>query len=121
MAEAPDTETAWRWLLERKPSTRGASDDELAPIAQAAHAEPRLRVLYPFPSHGALHFLRGRESLGEPGGEKFPRILYGGPPFVVYVPGVVGPVGQPATLAEAAALAVSHLPEEFETSFPPDL
>ncbi|MHC5906217.1 DUF6193 family natural product biosynthesis protein [Streptomyces sp. S6] len=114
MAEAPDVETAWRWLLERKPGVRGATDDDLAPVARAAHAEPRLRALYPFPSHGALHFIRGVETLTDPPGSpsRFPRILYGGPPFTVYCPGFVGPVGELETAEEAAALAVRYLPEE---------
>lgn len=43
----------WRWMLVY-------GHDYLLPVARAAYAEPALRKLLPFPSHGALGLLRGR-------------------------------------------------------------
>ncbi|WP_256362755.1 DUF6193 family natural product biosynthesis protein [Streptomyces sp. TRM70350] len=87
MAEAPDIPTAWRWLLERRPGTRGAAHDSLLAVVEASHAEPRLRGLYPFPTHGTLHFLRSAP--------RWPVSGQGG-----------------ALPAEAARLVVSNLPPE---------
>lgn len=110
MSEAPDVATAWRWLLERKPGTRGATHDSLPAIVGAAHAEPRLRNLYPFPTHGTLHFLRSAPPWADPNQDDLPFILYGGPPFEVYASAYATLLGEAATPAEAAALVVSHLP-----------
>ncbi|MEU2511544.1 DUF6193 family natural product biosynthesis protein [Streptomyces syringium] len=110
MAEAPDVATAWCWLLERRPGTRGAMHDSLPAVVEAAHAEPRLRGLYPFPTHGTLHFLRSAPPWLEPGHDDLPFILYDGPPYKVYSSGYADLLGQVATPAEAAALAVRHLP-----------
>ncbi|MFF5366510.1 DUF6193 family natural product biosynthesis protein [Streptomyces sp. NPDC013187] len=115
MSEAPDIATAWRWLLERKPGTRGAAHDALTVVVEAAYAEPRLRSLYPFPTHGTLHFLRGAPPWNEPGHDGLPFILYGGPPYKVYSSGYAELLGEAATPAEAAALAVAHLPEQVVT------
>lgn len=43
----------WRWML-------AYGFDYLLPVADAAYAEPALRKLLPFPSHGSLGLLRGR-------------------------------------------------------------
>ncbi|MFI2511645.1 DUF6193 family natural product biosynthesis protein [Streptomyces sp. NPDC018972] len=110
MSEAPDVATAWRWLLERRPSTRGAAHDSLTAVVEAAHAEPRLRGLYPFPTHGTLHFLRSAPPWLEPGHDDLPFILYGGPPYKVYSSGYTDLLGEVATPSEAAALAARHLP-----------
>ncbi|MEU9455761.1 DUF6193 family natural product biosynthesis protein [Streptomyces sp. NPDC048277] len=110
MAEAPDAATAWRWLLERRPHTRGYLDDELVEIAHAAHAEPLLRALYPWPSHGALHFLRDGQADEHPG-ERFPYVLYGPAPYTVHSSDFIR-LGEPATAGEAVALLVRHLPPE---------
>jgi hypothetical protein len=47
-------ETAWRLTLERHPGIR-LGDPE---VAEAAYAEPRLRALFPHPTHGLLRFAR---------------------------------------------------------------
>ncbi|MGQ5668297.1 DUF6193 family natural product biosynthesis protein [Streptomyces sp. ECR2.10] len=62
MSEAPDNATAWRHLLERTPGTR--QGDPL--VIEAAYAQPQLRALYPFPTHGTLHFLRSTPPWHEP-------------------------------------------------------
>ncbi|MET7575303.1 DUF6193 family natural product biosynthesis protein [Streptomyces sp. NPDC005492] len=110
MPEAPDVETAWSWLLERKPGTRGATHDSLLIVVEAAHAEPCLRSLYPFPTHGTLHFLRSAPPWADLNYDDLPFIVCGGPPYRVYSSGYVGLLGKTETPAEAAALVVSHLP-----------
>ncbi|MER5781519.1 DUF6193 family natural product biosynthesis protein [Streptomyces mobaraensis] len=110
MSEAPDIPTAWRWLLERRPGTRGFFDDSLPDVVAAAYAEPRLRRFYPFPTHGTLHFLRSAPPWDEPDEDGLPFILYAGPPYAVYTPGYADLLGKAATLAEAVALVVSRLP-----------
>ncbi|GAB2744457.1 DUF6193 family natural product biosynthesis protein [Streptomyces bullii] len=110
MSEAPDIATAWRWLLERRSGTRGATQESLPVVVEAAHAEPRLRGLYPFPSHGALHFLRSAPPCHESDHDDVPFIVYGGPPYQVYAAGYAALLGEVATPAEAAALVVSNLP-----------
>ncbi|MFG2954241.1 DUF6193 family natural product biosynthesis protein [Streptomyces sp. NPDC048291] len=110
MSEAPDAATAWQWLLERRPHTRSWTHDELVPVARAAHAEPRLRELYPFPSHGALHFLRTGPGETRPAGN-LPYVLYGPPPYKVYGADHAE-LGAPGTAEEAVALVVRHLPPE---------
>ncbi|MEU3071528.1 DUF6193 family natural product biosynthesis protein [Streptomyces sp. NPDC006906] len=50
MAEETVVEKTWRGILNRLP---GARRGEPA-VIDAAYAEPRLRALFPFPSHGAL-------------------------------------------------------------------
>ncbi|MFD4605292.1 DUF6193 family natural product biosynthesis protein [Streptomyces sp. NPDC058464] len=110
MPEAPDAATAWQWLLERRPNTRGFLTDELVEIAHATHADPRLRALYPWPSHGALHFLRGLPGEERPG-ERLPYVLYGPPPYTVYSSDFAE-LGEVATAEEAVTLLVRHLPPE---------
>lgn len=113
MSEAPDIPTAWQWLLERRPGTRGYYDTaSLLPIAEAAHAEPRLRALYPFPTHGTLHFLRSAPPWDPSGRDDLPFILAGAPPYRVYASGYAELLGEGATPEAAAALAVANLPQE---------
>ncbi|MFE5486641.1 DUF6193 family natural product biosynthesis protein [Streptomyces sp. NPDC056527] len=110
MSEVPDVATAWCGLLERRPGMRGATHDSLPAVVEAAHAEPLLRSLYPFPTHGTLRFLRSAPPSLEPGQDDLPSISYGGPPYKVYASGYADLLGEVATPAEAAALVVRHLP-----------
>ncbi|MEU1690037.1 DUF6193 family natural product biosynthesis protein [Streptomyces hirsutus] len=110
MPEASDIATAWRWLLELRSGTRGAMHESLPVIIEAAHAELRLRGLYPFPTHGTLHFLRSAPPWSGSDHDDVPFIVYGGPPYQVYAAGYAALLGEVATPAEAAALVVSHLP-----------
>ncbi len=106
MPEAPDTPTAWRYLLER---SQGRQGDPL--VAQAAYEQPRLRALFPFPTHGCLKFIRSVPppfpiDLGE---EELPFIV-SGPPYSVYTSRYGKLLGETDTPEEAAALLVANLP-----------
>jgi hypothetical protein len=105
MPEALDISTAWRHLLERTPGTR--QGDPL--VVEAAHAQPRLRSLYPWPSHGTLKFLRSAPSWAEDH-DDLPFIVCGRPPYKVYASRYAILLGEAATPEEAAALLVAHLP-----------
>ncbi|MEU2180877.1 DUF6193 family natural product biosynthesis protein [Streptomyces thermolilacinus] len=109
MSEAPDVATAWCRLLERRPGTRGATHESLPAIVEAAHAEPCLRGLYPFPTHGTLRFLRSAPPWHGPDHDDLPFIVYGVPPYKVYSSGYADLLGEVATPEEAAALAAGHV------------
>ncbi|MEV5188220.1 DUF6193 family natural product biosynthesis protein [Streptomyces werraensis] len=113
MSEAPDVETAWTWLLERRPGTRGWFDDTLPPIAAAAYAEPVLRRLFPFHTHGTLKFIRDAPPWPEPPVDDLPFILLGEPPYIVYASGYRTRLGVAATADDAIGLVVAHLPPEL--------
>ncbi|MEU3910364.1 DUF6193 family natural product biosynthesis protein [Streptomyces sp. NPDC029721] len=57
MVEETLVERTWRGLLERHPAARRGEPA----VIEAAYAEPRLRALFPFPSHGALSFHRNTQ------------------------------------------------------------
>ncbi|WP_034264130.1 DUF6193 family natural product biosynthesis protein [Actinospica robiniae] len=101
---------AWRNELEQTPHTRHGT----LLMAQAAYGQPRLRALYPFYSHGALHFLTTvpppwPRDLGEP---DLPFILEGGPPYSVCTAGYAELLGEAATPEEGVALLVANLPPD---------
>lgn len=106
MPEAPDIPTAWRQLREHTPGTR--QGDPL--VIEAAHAQPQLRGLYPWPSHGTLTFHRSAPPWGDTQQDDLPFIVCCGPPYKVYTSGYTILLGEAATPEEAAALAVAHLP-----------
>lgn len=107
MTEAPDIATAWRNELEQIPNTRHGT---LA-MAQAAYGQPRLRALYPFSSHGALHFVRTPPPwTRDPGEPELPFILESGPPYRVYAASYAELLGEAATPEEGVALLVANLP-----------
>ncbi|WP_406349265.1 DUF6193 family natural product biosynthesis protein [Streptomyces sp. NBC_00144] len=108
MPEAPDIETAWRQLLEGTPGTR--QGDPL--VVEAAYAQSRLRDLFPFPTHGTLHFLRAvPPPWPESDRDRLPFIVCGGPPYKIYTTGYGDVLGEAATPEEAAELLVAHLPD----------
>ncbi|MFP8943635.1 DUF6193 family natural product biosynthesis protein [Streptomyces fenghuangensis] len=110
MAEASDVETAWTWLLERRPMTRGSFDDTLPPIAAAAYAEPALRGLFPFHTHGTLRFIRDAPPWNEPPVDDLPFVVLEGPPYSVYTAAHAKRLGQAVTAEDAIGLVVAHLP-----------
>ncbi|MFF2732385.1 DUF6193 family natural product biosynthesis protein [Streptomyces sp. NPDC058008] len=111
MPEAPDVETAWTWLLERRPGTRGWFDDTLPPVAAAAHAEPRLRRFFPFHTHGTLKFCRDAPPWYEPPVDDLPYVVLGEPPYSVYTADITR-LGVVSTAEDAIALVVAHLPPD---------
>lgn len=112
MSEAPDIPTAWQWFLEGRPGTRYGGYEGLRVFGRAAYAEPRLRTLYPFPSHGTVHFVRGAPPWPTSGHDDLPFVAYGGPPYTVYASGYAEILGEPTTPEEAVALVVAHLPAD---------
>lgn len=119
MPEAPDIPTAWRQLLERTPGTRQGNPL----VVEAAYAQPKLRGLYPWPSHGTLKFLRSgppwEVDLGAPPLVTFddlPFIVCDEPPYQVYTTGYTDLLGEASTAEEAVAIVVSHLPADTAIS-----
>ncbi|WP_326650375.1 MULTISPECIES: DUF6193 family natural product biosynthesis protein [unclassified Streptomyces] len=97
--------TAWRLMLEKHPRVQLAD----AELTAAAHAQPRLRQLFPIASHGWFHFSRCTR---DPFSNDLPMVgpVDGG--WRVYGADA-GTIGDVATAAEAAALVVAHLPHDI--------
>lgn len=118
MAERTVVEKTWRGILDKLP---GARRGEPA-VIEAAYAEPRLRALFPFPSHGALTFHRNTEF---PWSNDLPFIVGDAQECVVYAPlhASESVLGESLTPQEAATLVVAHLPDDcgptFEGPWPP--
>ncbi|MEW2069116.1 DUF6193 family natural product biosynthesis protein [Streptomyces sp. NPDC007346] len=112
MAEETLLERTWREIVDRLP---GARRGEPAVIA-AAYAEPRLRALFPFPSHGALTFHRNTEF---PWSNDLPFIVGDVQACTVYAPLHASKrvLGESLTPQEAAALVVAHLPDNCGPAF----
>ncbi len=117
MTEETTVEKTWRLMLEQHPDARRGNPAAI----EAAYAEPRLRALFPWPSHGALHFFRNTRY---PWRDDLPFIV-GGAECIVYAPRGESTcvLGQSLTPQEAAALVVAHLPDDcgpaFEGPWPP--
>jgi Family of unknown function (DUF6193) len=103
-------ETAWQWLLERRPHTRGAHEDALVPIVEAAYRHPMLARLYPFPTHGTLKFLGMPPPRRD--ADDLPFVHYAGPPYTVYAAIYSSILGTASNADEAVALIVAHLPDD---------
>lgn len=108
MPEATDIPTAWRELLEH--TTGARRGDPL--VLEAAHAQPQLRGLYPFPTHGTLHFHRTAPPWQDTDHD-LPFIVCGGPPYKIYSRGYTDILGEAPTPEGAAALLVAHLPADL--------
>ncbi|MER7828260.1 DUF6193 family natural product biosynthesis protein [Streptomyces sp. NPDC096097] len=102
MSEESVVAKTWRMLLERHPEARRGFPE----MIEAAFAEPRLRQLYPFPSHGGLHFHRFMWS------NDLPFMVKGEETYSVYAARYAGLLGEVATPQEAAALVVANLPSD---------
>ncbi|MFE1556627.1 DUF6193 family natural product biosynthesis protein [Streptomyces sp. NPDC058734] len=98
-------ERTWRMLVERHPEARRGDPE----VIEAAYAEPRLRQLFPFPSHGCLSFHRNTHY---PWSNDLPFIAGGVDTYRVYSAGYGEVLGDVATPQEAAALVVAHLPSD---------
>ncbi|MFF1909967.1 DUF6193 family natural product biosynthesis protein [Kitasatospora sp. NPDC058218] len=118
MVQETVVEKTWRGMLERHPTARRGEPA----VIEAAYAEPRLRALFPFPSHGALSFHRNTHF---PWSNDLPFIVGDAQSCIVYAPlGVSERVlGESLTPHEAAALVVAHLPPDcgpaFDGPWPP--
>ncbi|MEV7951358.1 DUF6193 family natural product biosynthesis protein [Streptomyces rubiginosohelvolus] len=118
MAEETVAEKTWRGILDKHP---GARRGEPA-VIEAAYAEPRLRALFPFPSHGALTLHRNTEF---PWSNDLPFIVGDAQECIVYAPLHASErvLGESLTPREAAALVVAHLHDDcgpaFEGPWPP--
>ncbi|GLX41179.1 hypothetical protein Sros01_72520 [Streptomyces roseochromogenus] len=110
MAEETVVEKTWRLMLEGHPTARRGDPE----VMEAAHAEPRLRALFPFPSHGCLTFHRNTEF---PWSNDLPFIASGQQSYTVYAPQYSGILGEVPTPQEAAALVVAHLPPDCGPAF----
>ncbi|MFG2141521.1 DUF6193 family natural product biosynthesis protein [Streptomyces sp. NPDC048650] len=97
-------EKAWRLLLERHPDARRGAPE----VIEAASAEPRLRRLFPFLSHGCLTVHRNTDF---PWSNDLPFIACT-TPYKVYATGYAELLGETGTPQEAAALVVAHLPND---------
>ncbi|WP_328490770.1 DUF6193 family natural product biosynthesis protein [Streptomyces zaomyceticus] len=115
MIEETTVEKTWRLMLEGDPAVRQGDPA----VVEAAYAEPRLRVLFPFPSHGCLTFHRNSQF---PWSNDLPFIT-GSEPCKVYGPSYSSVLGEGLTPKEAAALVVAHLPLDcgpaFDGPWPP--
>ncbi|MFB8206336.1 DUF6193 family natural product biosynthesis protein [Streptomyces sp. NPDC056010] len=112
MAEETVVEQTWRGMLEGLP---GARRGNLA-VTEAAYAEPRLRALFPFPSHGVLTFHRNTQF---PWNNDLPFIAGNAQACIVYAPLRASErvLGESLTPREAAALVVAHLPDDCGPAF----
>ncbi|WP_405442360.1 DUF6193 family natural product biosynthesis protein [Streptomyces niveus] len=102
MPEETTVEKAWRGILEGAATARLGCPE----VISAAYAEPRLRALFRFPSHGCLTFHRNTEF---PWRNDLPFIA-GDAPCSVYTPRYAELLGEGLTPKAAAALVVAHLP-----------
>jgi len=107
--EGPAAAVAAQWdrLKER---AAGAPDfPEFGRLVEAAHAEPRLRRLFPFTSHWTIAFssCTGRPYHDEIAIAPQP----GGRPYIVLRHANTGMISEASTVAEAVALALVHLPD----------
>jgi Family of unknown function (DUF6193) len=102
--EGHAVEATWQAMLQRAPHIRLGDPD----VTAAASAQPRLRALFPFPSHGTLAFLRATRFPWPP--NDLPYIATSDPGYIVYAPGYKL-IGKTETPQDAAALVVAHLPE----------
>ncbi|MFJ6252361.1 MULTISPECIES: DUF6193 family natural product biosynthesis protein [unclassified Streptomyces] len=115
MAEETTVERTWRLMLAGDPTVRRGDPA----VVEAAYAEPRLRALFPFPSHGCLTFHRNSQF---PWSNDLPFIA-GSTSCSVYGPSYSSVLGEGLTPRAAAALVVVNLPSDcgpaYEGPWPP--
>lgn len=108
---AAEVELQWRLLHEQAAEAPEFPGFRL--LVRAAHAEPRLRQLYPFSSHWVLGF---SARTGQPSKVEVVIVpAFDGRPYRVrdYLHVGDGVIGEVATAEEAVALAVAHLPADL--------
>ncbi|TRV76833.1 hypothetical protein FKN01_17375 [Streptomyces sp. 130] len=105
----PAAAVAAQWEMLRDKAAATPEFPEFAAVLEAAHAEPRLRSLFPFTSHWTVAF---SSRTGSPYRcEVAIAPHYGGGPYLVLRYPNTGVHGQTATAAQAVALALAHLPD----------
>ncbi|MFD5621312.1 DUF6193 family natural product biosynthesis protein [Streptomyces yangpuensis] len=97
-----------QWLRIREQAAAEPQFPEFGLLVEAAHAEPRLRQLYPFSSHWTLGFNAHTGSPCPPVIAVAP--AYDGLPYRVRDSPHGDCLAEAATAQEAVALAVAHLP-----------
>lgn len=100
-----------KWRLMRQEAADAPDFPQFGLLVEEAHAEPRLRQLYPFSSHWTLGF---NARTGVP---CLPEVAivpsYEGSPHRVQRFPHGGVIAEAATVQEAVALAVAHLPADL--------
>jgi hypothetical protein len=96
----------WDRLQEKAAAT--PSFPEFGLVVEAAHAEPRLRQLFPFTSHWTVAF---SSCTGRPFRDEIAIAPQHGGPYLVLRHSNTGMIGEAPTVEEAVALALAHLPE----------
>lgn len=105
----PAAAVAAQWDLLREKAADTPSFPEFGRLVEAAHAEPRLRRLFPFTSHWTVAF---SSCTGRPYRDEIAIApQYGGGPYIVLRHPNTGMIGEVPTAAEAVALALAHLPD----------
>lgn len=100
-----------QWRLMREWAATKPDFPEFGLLMEAAHAEPRLRQLYPISSHWTLGF---NVSTGVPSRAAIAVVpAYEGGPYRVQKFLHAGLIGEADTAQEAVALAVAHLPADL--------
>ncbi|SCG33811.1 DUF6193 family natural product biosynthesis protein [Micromonospora humi] len=105
MEPVAEADGAWRALLDVR--HQWWSDH---PVFLAAYANPTLRTLFPFATHGTLRFFRTPWSWPDTPVHDLPLISCGGPPYQVISAGYERLIGLAESAEEAADLVVANLP-----------
>jgi hypothetical protein len=114
--EVPDGDPAsviaseWQWLLK---DAKESDWPEYEALIETAHAEPKLRKLYPYTSHWALSF----SATPYPFTPSFATLLASrGGAYTVREWWNGATLAQVATLAEAISMAIDRLPEHLAST-----
>lgn len=104
----PAAAVSAQWDRLKGKAAGAPSFPEFGLVVEAAHAEPRLRQLFPFASHWTLAF---SSCTGRPYHDEVAIAPYRGGQYLVLRHPNTGVLGEVPTAAEAVALALAHLPD----------
>ena len=110
MEQSADPEEAWRELLEAKLSDGSPYWWVENPIVRAASRHPRVRQLFPLPTHGTLRLFRTPWRYPDKPAHDLPFLICSGPPYLVLTDYGQPPLGEADTADEAVAILVANLP-----------
>ncbi|MFJ6085832.1 DUF6193 family natural product biosynthesis protein [Streptomyces sp. NPDC092369] len=105
----PEAAVAAQWERLKEKAADTPAFPEFGRLVEAAYAEPRLRQLFPFTSHWTVAFSSCTDRPYHDEIAIAPQ--YGGGPYLVLRHPNSGMLGEAATVEEAVALALAHLPE----------